>query len=74
MSSEPPMVMLSFRVPAPMKAELEALAEDASPSPGGRRPDRSDVARRMLADGIRRARVAHRHPARLPGDLQPPRD
>lgn len=66
-----PMVMLTCRVPAPMKAALTELARRSEPSPEGEQPDRSDVTRRLLADGIRRAFAAANHPARLPDDLRP---
>lgn len=66
-----PMVLLTCRVPALMKAELEALAAEAIPPVPGVRVDRSMILRQLLADGIRRARAAGRHPALLPDDLRP---
>lgn len=62
------MVLISMRVPEPMRDELRALAEEASKA-SGRRVTRADVHRAMTADGIRRARSARRYVGKLAGDL-----
>lgn len=61
------MVLVSLRVPAAMRDELVALAAEASAA-AGRPVTRSDVERRLLADGIRRARAAPRYAARYAGE------
>jgi metal-responsive CopG/Arc/MetJ family transcriptional regulator len=60
------MVVTPFRLPRTMREELDRLV----PLTG--LPDRSALVRRLLADGIRRARAARDHPALLPDDLRPP--
>lgn len=59
------MQVTAVRLPAVQRAELDALAAAT-----GR--DRSTVVRAMLADGIRRAWSAPRHPALLPDDFRSP--
>jgi predicted transcriptional regulator len=58
------MVLVSLRIPAAMKAELDRLAADAG-------SDRSVVGRRMWADGIRRARTAPAYAARFAPEEAP---
>lgn len=61
-----PMVCVSRRMSRAMDRELRALAAEASAATG-RRVTRSDVERQILADGIARARTAHRYIARYAG-------
>jgi len=50
-----------------MRDQLDELAAAASQATG-RRVTRSDVARQIMADGIRRARTAARYAARFAGE------
>lgn len=63
------MVGTSLRMAEAMRDELDALAAEASEA-SGRKVTRADVHRRLTAEGIRRARSAHRYIGRLVPDLQ----
>lgn len=59
------MVVTPFRLPRTMRDQLDRIVAASDV------PDRSALARRFLADGIRRALSAADHPALLPDDLRP---
>lgn len=62
--------MTSLRMPEAMYDELVALAAEASEQTG-RKVTRAEVHRRITAEGIRRARAAHRYVGRLAGEPTP---
>lgn len=65
MSSDEPMVMFTCRVPRLLRDRVDELVQRTGAK------DRSEVTRRLLADGTRRALAAAAHPALLPDDLRP---
>jgi hypothetical protein len=65
--ARPRKVLVSLRVAEVMLGELDTLAADATAA-SGQKVTRSDVARQLLADGIRRARAAARYAARYAGE------
>lgn len=67
MAPRPRKVLLSIRASPVTLTELDALAATASRA-SGRPVTRSDVARQILADGIRRAHSAARYAARFAGE------
>lgn len=64
-----PLVCVSLRMSKTMRGELRRLAAEATAATG-RRITRSDVERQILAEGIRRARIAGTYTARYAGRLQ----
>ena len=58
-SNDEPMVMLTCRVPRMLRDRVDELKAASGAE------DRSEVIRRLLADGTRRALAAANHPARL---------
>lgn len=58
--------MLTCRVPRLLRDRIDQLQQASGAE------DRSEVVRRLLADGTRRALAAANHPARLPDDRTDP--
>lgn len=64
------MVVTPIRLPRAMRRELDRLVA----RPGSKYPDRSALARQLLADGIRRANASSPRLGPQTDDQQPPAD